>query len=144
MIDAPASPSEEPETPSADQVVMDNADWQRRLLPDPEGGCCCTWHSQYAGGGHTEYLMEYEPACPEHSEHVYNPRTGIWEHPTEPEWETEYGVRGDVDSPMSSREAAEHAIERMAKAPRGYRLTRSLVERRVSPWVPVKQEGAGE
>lgn len=23
--------------------------------------------------------MEYEPACPEHSEHVYNPRTGIWE-----------------------------------------------------------------
>lgn len=60
----------------------------------------------------------------------------------EPEWEVEYGVRGDVDSPMPSREAAEHAIERMAKAPRGYRLTRSLVERRVSPWVPVKQEGA--
>ncbi|CAN7517399.1 hypothetical protein LJR042_003535 [Microbacterium maritypicum] len=62
----------------------------------------------------------------------------------EPEWAVEYGVRGDVDSPMVSREAAEHAIERMAKAPRGYRITRSLVERRVSPWVPVKQEGAGQ
>lgn len=60
----------------------------------------------------------------------------------EPEWEVEYGVRGDVDSPMSSRDAAEHAIERMAKGPRGYRIIRSLVERRVSPWVPVKQEGA--
>lgn len=56
----------------------------------------------------------------------------------EPEWEVEYGVRGDVDSPMSSRDAAEHAIERMAKGPRGYRIIRSLVERRVSPWVPVK------
>ena len=60
----------------------------------------------------------------------------------EPEWEVEYGVRGDVDSPMSSRDAAEHAIERMAKGPRGYRIIRSLVERRVSPWVPVKREGA--
>ncbi|WP_091232573.1 hypothetical protein [Microbacterium sp. 3J1] len=53
------------------------------------------------------------------------------------ECEIEYGIRGDVDSPMASREAAEQAIERMAKAPRGYRLTRHLVERRVSPWALV-------
>lgn len=49
------------------------------VLPDPTGGCVCTPHWQDAGGGHTEFVPEYEPACPEHSEHLYNPRTGIWE-----------------------------------------------------------------
>ena len=50
------------------------------LLPTVDGGCCCTPFSQSAGGVYTEYLAEYDPACPEHSEHVYNPRSGVWEH----------------------------------------------------------------
>ncbi|WP_029292241.1 hypothetical protein [Cellulomonas sp. HZM] len=49
-----------------------------RILPDPTAGCCCIWHDQDAGGGYTETVVEYEPACPEHSEHLYDPRTGTW------------------------------------------------------------------
>lgn len=49
------------------------------------------------------------------------------------EWE--YGVSREVATPMSSREAAERQIERMAKRPKGYRLTANLVRRRVTPWV---------
>lgn len=49
-------------------------------LPTPADGCQCSGHSQDAGGGYVEFLMEYEPSCPEHSEHVWNPRTGMWEH----------------------------------------------------------------
>lgn len=48
-------------------------------LPVPGDGCSCTGHRQDYGG-YVEYLLQYEPACPEHSEHVWNPRTGIWEH----------------------------------------------------------------
>ena len=51
----------------------------------------------------------------------------------ETEWE--YGVSREVAIPMSSREAAERQIERMAKRPMGYRLTANLVRRRVTPWV---------
>jgi hypothetical protein len=47
-------------------------------LPDVDGGCACTPHSQDAGGGYTEHLLEYEPACPEHSVHLYDPRAGKW------------------------------------------------------------------
>ena len=47
-------------------------------LPLPDGGCVCTPHEQDAGGGHTEYLLEYEPACPEHSEHLWDPKRGMW------------------------------------------------------------------
>jgi len=49
-----------------------------RVLPDPMGGCVCTPHDQDAGGGYVEHLLEYDPACPEHSEHLYDPRTGVW------------------------------------------------------------------
>jgi hypothetical protein len=52
---------------------------ERLVLPDPKGGCACTPFSQSAGGVYVEHLAEYEPACPEHSEHVYNPRTGVWD-----------------------------------------------------------------
>lgn len=48
-------------------------------LPTPADGCQCTGHSQDYGG-YVEFLLEYEPSCPEHSEHVWNPRTGMWEH----------------------------------------------------------------
>lgn len=53
-------------------------------LPGPGDGCQCTGYSQDAGGGYFEHIDEYEPACPEHSEHVYNPRTGTWEHTPRP------------------------------------------------------------
>jgi hypothetical protein len=49
-----------------------------RKLPTPADGCTCTPHSQDAGGGYTEHLLEYDPACPEHSEHVYDPHAGAW------------------------------------------------------------------
>lgn len=49
-----------------------------RVLPDPTAGCCCTWHNQDAGGGYTETVVEYDPACPEHSVHLYDPRSGTW------------------------------------------------------------------
>lgn len=47
-----------------------------RLLPDPEGGCVCTMHD-------SNYPIEppdgeYEPACPVHSTHLYDPRSGTW------------------------------------------------------------------
>jgi hypothetical protein len=45
----------------------------------PTTGCACTARTQNAGGGYYEHLLEYEPACPEHSEHIWNPRTGMWE-----------------------------------------------------------------
>lgn len=46
--------------------------------------CTCTPHWQDAGGGHTEYVPEYDPFCPEHSVHVWDPRHG------------EFALRGDV------------------------------------------------
>ena len=49
-----------------------------RTLPDPNGGCACTPHSQDAGGGYVEHLLEYEPACPIHSVHLYDPESGEW------------------------------------------------------------------
>ncbi|UPK64930.1 hypothetical protein MYP14_06145 [Rhodococcus pyridinivorans] len=51
---------------------------QRPPLPDPNGGCVCTWHTQDAGAGYSEVIPEYEPACPEHSTHLYDPRAGMW------------------------------------------------------------------
>lgn len=47
-------------------------------LPLPDDGCACTPHSQDAGGGYVEYLLEYEPACPEHSTHLWDPLLGTW------------------------------------------------------------------
>lgn len=47
-------------------------------VTDEAAGCTCTPYWQDAGGGYTEYVPEYEPSCPEHSQHVWNPRTGEW------------------------------------------------------------------
>lgn len=57
---------------------MNNTESAAQSLPDPKGGCACTMHAQNAGGCYTEYVLEYEPACPEHSHHVYDPRVGAW------------------------------------------------------------------
>jgi hypothetical protein len=51
----------------------------QRALPTPDNGCSCGWYSEDRGGGHHETMQEYDPACPIHSVHVYNPRTGVWE-----------------------------------------------------------------
>lgn len=40
--------------------------------------CLCEEHSQDAGAGYVEHLLEYDPACPEHSDHLYDPRSGTW------------------------------------------------------------------
>lgn len=48
------------------------------ILAGVDAGCRCIPHWQDAGGGYTEYVPEYEPSCPEHSEHLWNPRTGEW------------------------------------------------------------------
>ncbi|KTS90696.1 hypothetical protein NS183_07915 [Microbacterium testaceum] len=49
-----------------------------RVLADPKGGCSCEPFDQDAGGGYVERLAEYEPDCPEHSHHLYDPREGAW------------------------------------------------------------------
>ena len=54
---------------------------EARALPEPGSGCICEWYSEDRGGGYHETMQEYDPACPEHSQHVYNPRTGVWEFP---------------------------------------------------------------
>ncbi|WP_394217019.1 hypothetical protein [Brachybacterium vulturis] len=51
---------------------------KQRLLPDPAPGCCCVAYTQDAGGGHFEHLLEMHPACPEHSDALYDPRVRIW------------------------------------------------------------------
>lgn len=48
------------------------------MAEDTEKTCVCPWTSQDAGGGHTEYLQEYEPKCPVHSYHLFDPRKGEW------------------------------------------------------------------
>lgn len=156
--------AEKAEAPSDDQVAMDNADWQGRLLPDPKGGCCCTWHSQDAGGGHTECLMEYEPACPEHSEHVYNPRTGIWERAEEPESTDtfEHGYQAAiadmrwladgrdrytderVQFQVRSVQQVARALDGDERAAEGWLpswMWGEWAAKRRYPWMPVEQEG---
>lgn len=52
--------------------------WADIRLPDPAGGCACSFDSEDRGGGYSELVQEYEPACPEHSEHLYDPVLGVW------------------------------------------------------------------
>lgn len=65
----PAAESSAPEVPAAEVA---------RVLPDPNGGCVCSFYSEDRGGGYSELVQEYEPACPVHSDHLYDPRTGVW------------------------------------------------------------------
>lgn len=51
---------------------------RKAALPTDLTKCACHPHTQDAGAGFTEYLLEYEPACPLHSKHVYDPRQGMW------------------------------------------------------------------
>lgn len=70
--------------PVLDRLAPDDGP-VRVTLPDPTKGCCCVDRSQDHGEGRIEYLAEYNPACPEHSDHVYDPRTGTWIHRTDVE-----------------------------------------------------------
>ena len=63
---------------AAGLLVSPEHDAAVAALPLPGDGCSCTPHEQDAGGGYTEYLLEYEPACPEHSEHLWDPTQGAW------------------------------------------------------------------
>lgn len=54
---------------------------EARELPDPTAGCSCTWHVErdpYEPHIPARYEQEYDPACPEHSKHLYEPRQGEW------------------------------------------------------------------
>lgn len=107
-----------------------------RAFPDPKDGCACTPHWQDAGGGYTEFVPEYEPACPEHSYHLYDPRTDEWVLRSENDWE--YGTAipeaiQDDAQPDYSREDAEHHIARCD-------VGCVLIRRRVAgPWERVPE-----
>lgn len=109
-------------------VVTEQPD-PARVLADPKGGCCCTPYSQDGGGGYTE-----------HSTHVYNPRTGVWDLAEEPVWE--YGIRDNSSCTRvvmwgSNRERIESQM---------YRWPGSTLVKRViaGEWVPVEQKGRTE
>lgn len=40
--------------------------------------CTCPWTVEDFGGGVTATVPEYEPSCPVHSMHLFDPRTGAW------------------------------------------------------------------
>lgn len=63
---------------AAGLLATPERDVMTAVLPLPDGGCVCTFHEQDAGGGYTEYLLEYEPACPDHSTHLWDPKQGEW------------------------------------------------------------------
>lgn len=62
----------------AKRIAKGDGSWGFPYLPDPKAGCTCTWHSEDRSGGHFETVPEYDPACPEHSTHLYDPRQGMW------------------------------------------------------------------
>ena len=47
--------------------------------------CQCEPHTEDRGGGYVEYMLEYEPSCPVHTQHVYDPRSDTWVFATEPD-----------------------------------------------------------
>jgi hypothetical protein len=55
--------------------------WPQRNLPDPKGGCACWVNPEpwtYYGIAEPGDSLEYDPACPVHSVHLYDPRAGMW------------------------------------------------------------------
>lgn len=141
MADVQATLRAEFDAALAAHDAVKRAEWEAevsaRTLPNPKGGCACGWHSQDAGGGYTEILAEYEPTCPEHSKHVYNPRTGVWELPEqgETEWEVEHGILLKIGGNWAETEwEPEHFDEVVAGYPHNEYVR---AERKVTPWLPV-------
>lgn len=60
----------------ADDLAEEVARLRERQLPKVEDGCACHYHPGPVLGMPDD--IEYEPACPEHSEHLYDPRSGSW------------------------------------------------------------------
>lgn len=52
--------------------------------PPGAGPCTCDWTSEDRGGGYFELVADYDPACPQHSVHVWSPRTQMWERTAQP------------------------------------------------------------
>ena len=51
---------------------------EARTLPTGDE-CVCGWHNEErGGGGYVEVMQEYSPACPQHSEHLYDPKAQAW------------------------------------------------------------------
>lgn len=60
---------------SQTEAFLLGARWAR--LPLPSEGCACT-PAGLNPWPYTEEEVEYEPACPIHSTHLYDPRRGEW------------------------------------------------------------------
>ena len=112
-------------TPERDAAVA--------ALPLPGDGCSCTPHEQSAGGVYTEYLLEYEPACPEHSEHLWDPTQGVWV------------LRSERDAAVAAkapREAAEEVYgDDRAAGPYSHPLSAASWLRERADWI---EREAGE
>lgn len=74
----PAHPSTGRRAAEFDRWLAQHDAEVARPLPDPTGPCACSFDSEDRGGGHFELVQEYEPACPVHSEHLYDPVLGMW------------------------------------------------------------------
>lgn len=63
-------------------TIRTEAELTRSALPskDTLERCLCTAYSQDAGGGYFEPLVEQDPACPVHSEYVFDPQVAAWVH----------------------------------------------------------------
>ena len=92
--------------------------WDRirthRTLPDPKGPCSCYPHWEFTDWGQPDqYLPEYDPACPEHSVHLYDPKSGTWilrgEETVERRIHYAYGVNSGIydGSPWHQRASYE-------------------------------------
>lgn len=98
-----------------------------------EKTCICAYHAEDRGGGYTEVVPEYEPSCPVHSEHLFDPRTGMWVLR-----ETEYAVRyptGEISRCRDLEQAqSEHALfDRLEQSA-------PILSHETTPWVEHKED----
>lgn len=47
--------------------------------------CQCEPYTEDRGGGYIEYMLDYNPGCPVHSRHVYDPHSGEWIFANDPD-----------------------------------------------------------
>lgn len=56
------------------QRAIEEHERNRRL----DMACICPWYSEDMGGGVVAYVPEYDPACPTHSVHRWDPATSTY------------------------------------------------------------------
>jgi hypothetical protein len=61
----------------ADKVLTPALVWLQSRRTET-GICTCEHTMQNAGGGYYEAIAEYDPACPVHSHHLYDPKKNEW------------------------------------------------------------------